>query len=652
MTEATDADSVADGAPHAGHVARVREPHAPTAPTAHDHHASIDSIKHTLTALLIAFILTLTFRGFVMEGFIIPTGSMAPTLLGEHWRVRSPLGGHDWAINGRVGPRAPGEGIEAADPISRTPLTLLRAERSAGDRILVLKWALGFRDPERWDAVVFKYPEQPRENFIKRLVGLPGEDVWLVDGDVFVRKGQRHAGTEARRGSGEATERRSDEGVEAAKENTGSSEPGAEATEHPTDSVARVNAGSSEPGAAAAGRPTDSDWRIVRKPHRVQRALWQPVWSSEEATNEGSLSSPPRADADDPSADGDETRTPPASPWLGDGWEWTNGGRSLRHEGGEHARLAWNARDWPITDWSPYNDPDAPTSRDARRYYPVSDVRVRFVIEPRWGPWSTTVFVRATGRNWSVRLAEADSVDGVYLQDRSVGLEQAPWHSAPILASHEWPEHESPLRRARISLDVCFVDQAVEVWVDGKRALRWEDDLSPHGRLARATGKPDADVAALLGIHEHGAPLDAPIRGNPLADPTLYSPPEISIEFDGGPITLHRLAVDRDIYYRPGVMEADPRIPSRATHPLHLARLSPDEFFVLGDNSGASKDGRLWDTVNPWVARTLDPEPGVVHRSLMLGKAFFVYFPAPHTVPIAGQDRPLVPDFGRMRWIR
>src|SRR3954470_13036049 len=44
------------------------------------------SIKETVEAILVAFILAFIFRGFVVEAFVIPTGSMAPTLLGAHMR--------------------------------------------------------------------------------------------------------------------------------------------------------------------------------------------------------------------------------------------------------------------------------------------------------------------------------------------------------------------------------------------------------------------------------------------------------------------------------------------------------------------------------------------------------------------------------------
>ena len=51
-------------------------------------------MKETLESVVIAFILTFIFRAFVMEAFVIPTGSMAPTLLGQHIRVQCPQCGY------------------------------------------------------------------------------------------------------------------------------------------------------------------------------------------------------------------------------------------------------------------------------------------------------------------------------------------------------------------------------------------------------------------------------------------------------------------------------------------------------------------------------------------------------------------------------
>ena len=55
-----------------------------------------------------------------------------------------------------------------------------------GDRIIVNKFAYDISDPQRWDVVVFKYPENSKENYIKRLIGLPNERIWLHNGDVYV----------------------------------------------------------------------------------------------------------------------------------------------------------------------------------------------------------------------------------------------------------------------------------------------------------------------------------------------------------------------------------------------------------------------------------------------------------------------------------
>ena len=61
-----------------------------------------------------------------------------------------------------------------------------------GDRILVSKFAYELSDPKRWDVIVFKFPgdatTDARTNFIKRLVGLPGETVRIQHGDVWIRQ--------------------------------------------------------------------------------------------------------------------------------------------------------------------------------------------------------------------------------------------------------------------------------------------------------------------------------------------------------------------------------------------------------------------------------------------------------------------------------
>ena len=52
---------------------------------------------------------------------------------------------------------------------------------------MVSKFTYALGDPERWDVIVFKYPGNPKQNYIKRLVGLPNETLTLRHGDVYVR---------------------------------------------------------------------------------------------------------------------------------------------------------------------------------------------------------------------------------------------------------------------------------------------------------------------------------------------------------------------------------------------------------------------------------------------------------------------------------
>ena len=90
--------------------------------------------------------------------------------------------------------------------------------------------------------------------------------------------------------------------------------------------------------------------------------------------------------------------------------------------------------------------------------------------------------------------------------------------------------------------------------------------------------------------------------------------------------------------------------PGFGTHPDKPAVLGPDHYFMLGDNSPASSDSRLWGSPHPYVAVQIDDSPFLVHRKLLLGKAWVVYFPAPFFFSERGM--PVVPDFGRLRFIR
>jgi len=92
------------------------------------------------------------------------------------------------------------------------------------------------------------------------------------------------------------------------------------------------------------------------------------------------------------------------------------------------------------------------------------------------------------------------------------------------------------------------------------------------------------------------------------------------------------LKVYRDIYYTRGQGR------NAVDRPIQLAA---DEYFVLGDNSPVSNDGRSW-------------VDGAVHESQLIGKPIVVHLPSrPGEFTLFGHTRYIrIPDFSRMRYIR
>src|SRR5438270_4465689 len=154
------------------------------------------NVKETVESILVAFILAFIFRAFVVEAFVIPTGSMAPTLYGAHVRYNCPDCGYVFDV-GFKGTQTATDDIDIPDvgtptvdahcpncgygfPVEKQPVRF-------GDRILVLKYLYLFQKPKRWDVVVFKSPDEQSKhvasdpeygmNYIKRLIGAGPESI-------------------------------------------------------------------------------------------------------------------------------------------------------------------------------------------------------------------------------------------------------------------------------------------------------------------------------------------------------------------------------------------------------------------------------------------------------------------------------------------
>lgn len=152
-------------------------------------------IFRSLTESFISlFIAVLLFRTFAAEGYMISTGSMAPCLLGFHKRVECPTCKHLFAFGVAYDTDEPGEAEELQRSRSRavcpncgqTGIDLRDVPRNHGDQLLVNKQAYLYYKPRRWEIVVFRNPAKAIEAYVKRVVGLPGEQLQINDGDVFI----------------------------------------------------------------------------------------------------------------------------------------------------------------------------------------------------------------------------------------------------------------------------------------------------------------------------------------------------------------------------------------------------------------------------------------------------------------------------------
>lgn len=94
-------------------------------------------IRELLESIIVAVVLAFIIRYFLFQPFYIPSGSMEPTL-------------------------------------------------QVGDRIIVNKLLYRFSTPKRGDIMVFKYPVNPNRDFIKRVIGLPGETIQIKDSKVYI----------------------------------------------------------------------------------------------------------------------------------------------------------------------------------------------------------------------------------------------------------------------------------------------------------------------------------------------------------------------------------------------------------------------------------------------------------------------------------
>jgi signal peptidase I len=560
-------------------------------------------VKDTIESILIAFILAFVFRAFVVEAFVIPTGSMAPTLMGAHMRFHCPDCGYDFDVN--YSPASDDEDVNIpkfADPIAEyeyghshpvyhpkvfnvrcpncgfrigdeeysrgldygaLPDSATAPPVHYGDRILVLKYQYLFQQPDRWDVVVFKSPDVPygktadeydySVNFIKRLVGRPGESVMVVDGDVYIAQ---------------------DDGLNL------------------------------------------SSYKIQTKPYTVQQALWRLVYDDDYYPRGLKRYAAPQTPWQQP-----WTQQPGSTDWdLGhapaDGrtfkFEHSDATGELNFDPNANSFVdnQGNTHQHSFTDWLAYD-----VTRDQSRvantfnsdvdgsYNTTSDLKLQLIYDRQSGEGPLNLSLRKI--------------------DHTFRAELTPTGAKLMMRVGDGPEKQiGPTWQADVSkpwhIEFANVDYRVSLRINDREVIAsTPEDYSP-------------DLPMLIHAYNLGQPM-------PL--------PGVQISAANQKCSLSHVSLWRDVYYiNRGVVRATPE-----DFPSHAVHLKNDEYFCMGDNSFVSEDGRYWRSPVDLPGEDLTAPAGVVPERFLLGKAFFVYWPAGFR-PTASAPG-VIPNFGEMRFI-
>jgi signal peptidase I len=547
---------------------RTRTDAAPAAPSSEEG----GLVRQLVESVIVLAVAVLSFRAFLAEGYLISTGSMAPSLLGYHKQVECP----DCHLRFAAGvadreSNSPAREVKAQDlvgddyayePSAICPncgydhIPLADFPRNEGDQLMVHKHAYQFRDPRRWEVIVFDNPADPVQAYVKRVVGLPGDLIEVIDGDVWANGQLQRKPLSAQQGCRILVDDHSHQPSEDAEwqprwfASSGQTRWRAEGTafvfEPARDVEAAVARESDQPDALTfrhwirrGGRhvttvPLDH-WPIgIGPPPAVGESI---QYVAQALSCIGVLS---EAEID----------------------RWKSRSTAPEFHAAVDA-LALASHEAPIMDEYGYNRPDEDQS------FVVRDLMVEFDLDivDRDGRFETSI---DDGRRRYTASLDFDELHGRICSDESTTAIESSLLQKEIL--------ERPLH--------------VEMSLMDRQAL-----LAVNGRLV------------FPAVETSGTGQGEPAPRRP-----------IQLVATGGTFRVSNLRVYRDVYYTPKSEKREPR------------RLGEDEFFVLGDNSPVSIDSRSWD--DPAVHRhDLVGKPFIVHLPsqqgtlTLLGKTRHVRIP-------------------------
>ena len=619
------------------------------------------AVRETIESIVIAFVLAFLFRTFEAEAFVIPTGSMSPALQGQHkdvdctecgyrFRTTASSEGDDrqrylsMLRNPRLGlgerqrleRQVRGmEVVLGVCPMCRQTMAMrpdlpegapeyINTEDVAtetsypGDRILVNKFAYTNHDPERWDVVVFKFPGNGEMNYIKRLIGLPNETLRVYQGDIFIRD------------AGDAND--------------------FQIERKPADKV------------MAMLQPVhDTDYDASSLYNAGWPLRWQgdAAWEIETTAGEQTVAQTFNiAAADETAWLRYQHRVPRENDWT----VVRKHAQSGEYQGTTKEDWLSEARPELISDFNPYNAHvlRAQLFNGTWLLEPhqlgvewVSDLAVRCEVDVKQAKGTMLLDLVEAGQHFTCRI---DLSTG----EASFAIEGA---------SQFQPTAQTPIKKAG-SYELLFanVDDQLLLWVDGnlievEDATYGEAEIGPRDELLPRTSETDPGDLAPIGIGAESAELsisrlevlrdiyyiavdhhDPQIRAlwSRQAYFTDYLAPDSTKTLEDG-TRLAALNHPRDLFRDPGTWQ---RFSTRNQRDFPIQE---KQLFVMGDNSPASQDCRLWANANPDGSKPGGP---YMDRRLMIGKAVCVFWPHSWGQIPGASALPGFPGFGDMRLVR
>lgn len=632
--------------------------------------------RETVEAFVVAFILALLFRAFVAEAFVIPTGSMAPTLMGAHKDLTCQRCDYQFPTGAsleRRGPTTENAVVGGICPNCRyaNPLDLsdnVNHSTFSGDRILVSKFAYTLADPERWDVIVFKFPGNPKQNYIKRLVGLPNETLTLRHGDVYAHP----TGTDQRK----EILRKPPETLLAMRH------PVYDSTFQAPELIAADYPSRWQPWTSGAEQPPDDSWQVKRDQDGLTATVdaddatgpqwlryyhrWPDDDEWEQAAAGLSLASvdpySSRLITDFHAYDAylyvDADRVYDRKPSHGGG-SLLKGLIGSSYSGGV-LKSTYRSRDGldQFQGRITYGSHDM--ARDGLHW--VGDLILETDIETSPESEQLLLELVESGVKYQCRI---DLNDGrAELSIRDSQQQRSFDGDAASGVTREASTSVTAGSRHRIRFSNC--DDQMLMWIDDS-VVQWNGPTTFDARRFR----PDSQNHPQFSAGQH--PLDA-------------APVGVAIE--GGEATIRHLRIDRDKYYiatkssSSGVFDYDmqklreiagnrvslgdvqelmglPELWSK--FPAWNARrtvsfeLHEDQFFPMGDNSPESLDARCWAGAKQGLGMPISvdrdayrwSDASYVPRDLLVGKALMIFWPHPWNSPV-----PFTPNFQRMKLIR